>query len=421
MAVKVHIQDTVRNLVCKGFDHEFGKPALALQENADWKALKDTGSQLWLDTGDLEEATKLYTAEFDALTTNNTLLNKEVQKGIYDELVKETAAKLREADPDMDEGELVLEIAFVLNAHHALRLVQAFDARVSVELHTDMANDVECSVEYGKRYYEICPERFIVKIPLTPAGFLAARKLTIDGIPINFTLGFSARQNYLAARLSKPAYVNVFMGRLGAFLLKSNLGQGGAIGEKTTLATQRELIILRNAGETDTQLIGASVRRSSQIADLAGIDVFTMPTRVAGDYIDDPEEILTRQVETDPSLSLANNVEPLDFNGTTLWEVPESLKISVDALLDKNLDELTAESLQEYFSDAGFPDLLPKWSDADIQTVIEDGKIPVYETWRERLTTKECGLDALMNLSALYSFATDQKAFDDRVRSLIST
>jgi hypothetical protein len=28
-------------------------------------------------------------------------------------------------------------------------------------------------------------------------------------------------------------------------------------------------------------------------------------------------------------------------------------------------------------------------------------------------------LDALMNLSALHSFATDQKALDDRIRSLL--
>ena len=37
------------------------------------------GSELWLDTGDIEAAAEPWTEEFTALTTNNTLLNAEVQ------------------------------------------------------------------------------------------------------------------------------------------------------------------------------------------------------------------------------------------------------------------------------------------------------------------------------------------------------
>ena len=48
---------------------------------------------------------------------------------------------------------------------------------------------------------------------------------------------------------------------------------------------------------------------------------------------------------------------------------------------------------------------------------MKDGKIPAYATWKDRLASGKVGLDALMNLSALYSFATDQKALDDRIRS----
>ncbi len=52
-----------------------------------WKGLQERGSELWLDTGDIEGAARLWTPEFSGLTTNNTLLNKEVQKGTYDELI----------------------------------------------------------------------------------------------------------------------------------------------------------------------------------------------------------------------------------------------------------------------------------------------------------------------------------------------
>ncbi|HEX3134885.1 MAG TPA: hypothetical protein VHX44_15065, partial [Planctomycetota bacterium] len=82
-----------------------------------WAALRKVGSELWLDTGDIEAASPLYTSEFTALTTNNTLLNKEVQKGTYDELVRKLAVELK----DLDEQTRVIEIAFILNARHGLR------------------------------------------------------------------------------------------------------------------------------------------------------------------------------------------------------------------------------------------------------------------------------------------------------------
>jgi len=46
-----------------------------------WAQVRATGTRLWLDTGDIAAANALWTAEFEALTTNNTLLNAEVQKG----------------------------------------------------------------------------------------------------------------------------------------------------------------------------------------------------------------------------------------------------------------------------------------------------------------------------------------------------
>jgi hypothetical protein len=39
--------------------------------------------------------------EFTALTTNNTLLNKEVQKGIYDQLVPARRRCAKKLDPKM--------------------------------------------------------------------------------------------------------------------------------------------------------------------------------------------------------------------------------------------------------------------------------------------------------------------------------
>ncbi len=413
------IAELIPALVREGFNHEFGNPRRVAGPDADWQRVREAGTTLWLDTGDMEEAASLWNENFAALTTNNTLLNREVQKGLYDELIPRTANAIRAAAPDIDEHTLVLETAFVLNAYHGLRLVEEFDARVSVELHTDLANDIERTLAYGRRYFAICPERFIVKVPLTADGLLGARKLVQDGIPINFTLGFSARQNLLAALVADTDWVNVFMGRLNSFVADHGLGSGENVGEKATLATQRALLELRNSGRARTNLIGASMREGSQVADLAGLDVFTMPPKVAEEFKQAPAATISSQVSHDPAVAFAEGVEEKDFGAQTLWEIPANLAACIESLSPEELDAMDGQGLKNHLRSAGIADLLPEWTEDELRTISEDGKIPVFETWRESLASGRVGLDALMNISALQSFATDQAALDNRIRSLI--
>lgn len=419
MADMTKVTDVVRNLAREGFKHSFGTPRVPPQPHPAWRKIRDAGTSLWLDTGDKDEAAVLWNAEFEALTTNNTLLNKEVQKGLYDTLVGKAASAIKVASPDIDDPTLILEIAFFLNAYHALRLVEQFDAYVSVELHTDLANDVDKTIAYGKRYHELCPQRFYIKVPFTPAGLLAARKLSKAAVPINFTLGFSARQNYLIALFSQPRYVNVFMGRLNAFVADNHLGDGRNVGEKATLATQRELLALRRAGRTRSLLIGASMRDGPQVASLAGVDVFTMPPKVAADYQRRPVASVTPQVGRNPIVTANPGTKVTDFAGQTLWDVPKAFKDVVEALLKKDADRMTPDDIAEHFAMSGFRDFLPRWSTEDRDAVAADGKIPVFARWKDRLSGGHVGLDALMNISAFYSFVTDQRALDDRVRSLL--
>ena len=144
-----------------------------------------------------------------------------------------------------------------------------------------------------------------------------------------------------------------------------------------------------------------------------------MPTKAAAEYRANPKPKVVSQVANDPDVPLAPGATFAQFNADSLWTVPQKFKDAVEGLLRKNLDALQPEDLQSHFENAGFADFLPRWSAADIQTASRDGKIPVYATWKDRLASGRIGLDALMNLSALYSFATDQKALDDRIRSLL--
>ena len=244
---------------------------LAADSHPVWSRLNEVGTELWLDTGDLDDAERLWSAEFTALTTNNTLLSKEVGKGIYDPLIQSAVADLRALAPELDDETLVGEVGILRNAHHGLRLVEKFGCRVSVELHTDLAHDLAAALCVARRLHAACPSHFIVKVPLTPTGILVARRLVNEGIPVNFTLEFSARQNYVVARLANPDYVNVFLGRLNAFVADHALGDGRMVGEKAALASQRALLELRQHGG-QTRQIAASLRESEQVLALAGLE-----------------------------------------------------------------------------------------------------------------------------------------------------
>ena len=384
-----------------------------------WSAVTATGTSLWLDTGDIDAARSLWVREFVALTTNNTLLNKEVQKGIYDELVPSATRLIQ--DQGGQTRDVVQEVAFALNAVHGLKLVRNFDADVSVELHTAISHDAEASYQYGKRFHAICPERFIVKVPLTPAGLLAARRLSDDGVRLNFTLGFSARQNWLIGALAKPTWVNVFMGRINAFLSDNDLGDGKNAGEKATLASQRGLRRLKNQGGADVRQIGASMRNGDQVHDLLGLDVFTMPTGAAKGFVDLAPDAATISDKTggDPEVQFAANVDVEGDRLTCFWDIDSQFETAAANAAGLDADRATADDVLSTLADSGAGDLFPQFSAEESQRIAGEGKIPVYQSWVERVRAGTCSWDGALTAAALASFTKDQDALDDRIRGLI--
>ena len=385
-----------------------------------WAAVAKTGTSLWLDTGDIEAAKALWTQNFVALTTNNTLLNNEVQKGIYDTLVPSTAKLLQ--DKGISGDHIVQEVAFVLNAVHGLKLVRTFDADVSVELHTAISNDAEASYQYGKRFHAICPDRFIVKVPLTPAGLLAARRLSDDGIRLNFTLGFSARQNLLIAALAKPTWVNVFMGRIGAFIADNKLGNGKNSGEKATLASQRALRKLREAGGPDVRQIGASIRNGAQVNDLLGLDVFTIPTGAAKGFLDlDPDRAtIVDKSNNDPEVSFGEGIDAAAESLNCFWEITAAFEKAVAAVAALDANTSSASDVLTTLQEHGAGDLFPQYTADEAAKIDAEGKIPVYSSWRDRVHAGNSSWDGTLTAAALASFTKDQTALDERIRGLLS-
>jgi transaldolase len=378
--------------------------------------LRQLGTQLWLDTGNLEEASSLWRRELSALTTNNTLANQVVQTGLMDDVIRNAARRIRDVELGIAMDDLVMDVVFVVNSHIALRLVRAFDALVSVELHPAVSHDIEKTVSYARRYYAVNPDRFIVKIPLTPEGYCAVAHARADGIPINYTLGFSARQNYLAALLSKPNYVNVFLGRLNQVVQDNGLGDGKNVGEKATLASQAGVRALRDAHpEIPTHQIAASMRNAEQMVALAGVDVFTIPPKAVAEFMKQghkPEDLTSRLNET----------YPVELNADTdrslveiLWTIDDRFKTFAQELANRGGMNLTGDDLRQADRDHGTK-LFAPFTPEEQAAIRAHGKIPETARWQGR-----AALDDLMTESALQSFTTDQNAFDDHIRTLIAT
>jgi len=414
------LRDEIKAFILRDGPPDLARVSALAGSRDTWKRLSELGTELWLDTGSLEEAAQLYTPEFSALTTNNTLLNREVQKGLYDDLIVEADQLLSRFG--LTEAQWRLEMAFILNAIHGLKLVARFNAKVSVEEHTDLADEAVAGEWYARRYYEICPERFIVKIPLTPAGLLVTRRLA-GQVPVNHTLGFSARQNYVIARLGQAVYSNVFIGRLGAFVKDNALGDGEMVGEQAVLAAQHALRRLPpNARTETTRLIGASFRSGQQLADLAGIDVMTIPPKVAQEFLDlniSPSDLADRNDEA----YLATLADEARSHAAvaTLWDIGPEVVDAVETLSEADLATMTPGQLVAHFADHDSGDFLPDWTPAQRATSLAEGKIPRLDTWRDDLSSGRVGLDALMNLAGLSAFTTDQKAMDARIASVLST
>lgn len=107
-----------------------------------------------------------------------------------------------------------------------------------------------------------------VKIPMTPEGLKAVKKLSGLGIPTNVTLIFSPLQALMAAKAG-AAYVSPFVGRL------DDLAQDG-------MDLVQQIVTIYNNYGFETEIIVASVRHPVHVlnAALMGADIATIPYKV---------------------------------------------------------------------------------------------------------------------------------------------
>jgi transaldolase len=381
------------------------------KENPFWESLRNAGTELWLDTGDMDEAEANWSAEMSALTTNNTLLNNEIQKGIYDVFISEAKSIVR----DLPQEERVKEIAFILNARHGLRLASRFGGYVSVELHTDTAHDIKAIVNYGKRFHEICPDQFIVKVPYTAEGLIGARLLKDSGVKINFTLEFSARENVLVTRVARPDYLNVFLGRVGSYIIDNKFGDGSGAGEMAVISSQNWVTGLSAKNPWQTKLIAASLRNGKQMEMLAGTDIFTMPPKVAAAGLKELSGKFSSQMHENYEVILLDSAK--DAHLEKFWEVDDKV-LNLAERLSSNLPSSGPE-LINIAHEEGCEDMFPLLTKDEKKFIVSDGKVPLHSRWEKKISDGKIAPDTLLTMAGLEIFAADQEKLDQRIRSII--
>jgi transaldolase len=185
--------------------------------------------RLFLDTASIEEIREINRwGVLKGITTNPTLVAKE------------------HGDPEAVWKEILAEV----------------DGDVSLEV-TDMSSG-DSMYEQGTHLAQMGPNA-VVKVPMTPDGLEAGKRLMADGIRINVTLVFSPAQAILAAEIG--AYiVSPFLGRID---------DAAADG----MHALRQICEIYEVQGYETNVLAASLRHPMHVVDaaLAGADIATMP------------------------------------------------------------------------------------------------------------------------------------------------
>lgn len=147
---------------------------------------------------------------------------------------------------------------------HLQAICQLLPGPVSMEV---TALDADGMIAEGKEFKQWA-SNIVVKIPMTVEGLKAVKALSLEGIPTNVTLIFSANQALMAAKAG-ATYVSPFVGRL------DDDGQDGMV------LIEEIVQIFHNYG-FQTEVLAASLRHPRHITDAAllGADVVTMPKAV---------------------------------------------------------------------------------------------------------------------------------------------
>ena len=388
-------------------------------------------SHIYADTADVGELGDLISAgdgailrEVDGNTANQPLVHKVIARYLEGDEPRQWARRLREQHPGLSDTELAIRIYAIVCGRIGNDAARAFGAgrpwEVSLQIHMRLADDLQEALRIGRDLRRMVPS-CVVKVPFTPHQphcFLVARQLEREGIPVNFTSTFSARQTVVAAMLADVTLTNIFMGRLNQGL-KAEL-----LGEHVDLEAQRALLHARREDGAKTLLIVASVRDWQTFPRVAGCDVYTAPCSAIRDFLQQKEigpADVHSQLETsyEDRLGIAPEVESALGRAriARLYEVePELFDFLRRLRSSRELESMRdGEALYKRFDEAGFGDLFHCPDAAEWQE-LRKNKLPDLASER----TRRLPLDTHYTLLADADFDKYQEQMDDLTRQRIA-
>ena len=151
-------------------------------------------------------------------------------------------------------------------------ITQIVDGPISAEV---VSLDADSMVEEAIPLAQM-NKNIVIKIPMTPDGLKAVKRLSAMGIRTNVTLIFSASQALLAARAG-ASYVSPFLGRL------DDINSDG-------MALIDDITQIFNLHGIETEIICASIRIPNHVTEAAklGADIATVPYKVIMQMIKHP-------------------------------------------------------------------------------------------------------------------------------------
>ncbi|HET9111863.1 MAG TPA: fructose-6-phosphate aldolase [Ktedonobacterales bacterium] len=185
--------------------------------------------RIFLDTANIDEIREVARwGILSGVTTNPTLMSRN-------------AGKTHEA--------VIREIAEIV------------DGPISAET---ISLDTDGMLEEARRFAVWHPN-VVVKVPSTPNGWAAVKRLAAEGIRTNVTLCFSANQALFAA-LAGAYIISPFVGRL------DDISEDG-------MAVVRDTVEIYRKHNLTTLVLAASIRHPLHIIDAAkaGADIATVP------------------------------------------------------------------------------------------------------------------------------------------------
>jgi transaldolase len=221
------------------------------------------------DTGDIDAVARWKPQD---ATTNPSLLLTSAEDPRYQPLVDKA---IRDANGDVGAAMDALFVQF------GIRILKHVAGRVSTEVDARLSFDAEKSIDKARRLialYEkegVSRARVLIKLASTWEGIRAASRLEREGIHCNMTLLFSFAQAVACADAG-VTLISPFVGRIYDWHKQARKVDDIPLEEDPGVASVARIYNYYKKHGYQTQVMGASFRKTGQIVALAGCDLLTI-------------------------------------------------------------------------------------------------------------------------------------------------